>query len=335
MSTNHPTILVAAFGGWNDASSASSDAVRYLIENLPTRHVAVIDSDDFYDLQLTRPNVCTAAGRKNIVWPQTDFYQVTGDDLPIDLVLATGPEPSMHWKDYCRSFLRICEDLDVDRLIFLSSMFDDVAYTRPLPVSIDDGDRTDVSEDSYNGPIGIPTVLNLVAGDQGYRSEGIWICVPQYLGDSSANPQASLDLLHEFSERAHVSLPLGSLRKKAREWKTEADALMRYNDSLRSYVSSLEEAYDDNEKQEMAKAVSDGSDRLAQEAEAFLRSYDDVHPQARTANHDEGADNENPAADPADRDSESHGPRAGRKDRHDPGSSNLPSASPADPDRQQ
>lgn len=284
-SDDHKTILLAAFTGWNDAATAASDAVRHLIDHLPTERVTAIDSDDFYDLQLTRPNVCSVSGRKNIVWPQTDFYQVTSQDLPASLVLAVGPEPSMHWKDFSRAFLRIAEDFEVDRIIFLASMFDDVPYTRPFPVSSDDGDPTDVSADTYNGPIGIPSVINLIAGQEGYECETIWICVPQYLGDLSANPQASLDLLHRVQESTHLPLPLAGLRKKAQAWKAEADMLVRYNDSLGNYVKELEKQFDQRERQDLEKAVSSGNDHIAEEAEDFLRSFDEAHPSPSSASH--------------------------------------------------
>lgn len=271
---DHPTVLIAAFTGWNDAATAASDAVRHLIEELPALRVTSIDSDDFYDLQLTRPNLCTVTGRKNIVWPQMDFYQVTGDAPSARLVLAVGPEPSMHWKDFTRSFLRIAEDLEADRIIFLASMFDDVAYTRPLPVSVDDGDPVVVDDDTYTGPIGIPSVINLIAARSGYTCETIWIGVPQYLGDISANPQASLDLLEKVQEEAGVRLPLGGLRKKAQDWRAEADMLVRYNDALGGYVRELEKQFDARERQDLEKAVSSGTDHIAQEAEDFLRSFD-------------------------------------------------------------
>lgn len=271
---DHPTVLIAAFTGWNDAATAASDAVRHLIEELPTLRVTSIDSDDFYDLQLTRPNLCTVTGRRNIVWPQMDFYQVTGDGLSARLVLAIGPEPSMHWKDFTRSFLRIAEDLEADRIVLLASMFDDVAYTRPLPVSVDDGDPVAVDDDTYTGPIGIPSVINLIAARSGYTCETIWIGVPQYLGDISANPQASLDLLEKVQEEADVRLPLGGLRKKAHDWRAEADMLVRYNDALGGYVRELEKQFDTRERQDLEKAVSSGTDHIAQEAEDFLRSFD-------------------------------------------------------------
>lgn len=283
-----PTVLVAAFTGWNDAASAASDAVRHLVDALPTLRVTSIDSDDFYDLQLTRPTQCTVTGRKNIVWPQTDFYQVRGDDLPVDLILSVGPEPSMHWKDFSRSFLRIAEDLEADRLIFLASMFDDVPYTRPMPVSVDDGDPVEVDEDTYTGPIGIPSVINLLAGQTGCSSETIWIGVPQYLGDLSANPQASLDLLGKVSEETHAGLPLEDLRKKARDWRAEADMLVRYNDSLAGYVHELEKQYDSRERKDLEKAVSSGTDHIAQEAEDFLRSFDDAHPTHHADDNQDG-----------------------------------------------
>ena len=64
-------IMVAAFGGWNDAGASASSAVGFLGERLGARRIAAIDPEEFYDFQATRPLVdLTSDGNAPIVWPE-------------------------------------------------------------------------------------------------------------------------------------------------------------------------------------------------------------------------------------------------------------------------
>ena len=66
--------MVAAFGGWNDAAAAASNAVVFVGERLGARRVAAIDPEDFYDFQATRPLVdLTSPTRTTIVWPEVEM----------------------------------------------------------------------------------------------------------------------------------------------------------------------------------------------------------------------------------------------------------------------
>ena len=50
-------VVVAAFGGWNDAGSAATGAVEHLEEAYGAEPVFALDPDDFYDFQVNRPRV--------------------------------------------------------------------------------------------------------------------------------------------------------------------------------------------------------------------------------------------------------------------------------------
>ena len=50
-------VVVVAFGGWNDAGNAATDAVEHLEEAYGAEPVYALDPDDFYDFQVNRPQV--------------------------------------------------------------------------------------------------------------------------------------------------------------------------------------------------------------------------------------------------------------------------------------
>jgi len=64
------TVLIAAFEGWNDAGEAASDTIKFLSKAWHARKVSVLEPDDYYDFQFTRPTVrTTGSGERRLRWP--------------------------------------------------------------------------------------------------------------------------------------------------------------------------------------------------------------------------------------------------------------------------
>ena len=115
-------VLIAAFEGWNDACQAATNAVRHLVKRYESREIRHIKCDDFYDYQVARPMLCHVSGRTNLIWPQTTFYDITLD-AGKHIYAQIAPEPNYRWKEYCSQSLAIADELDVNRIITLGSMF--------------------------------------------------------------------------------------------------------------------------------------------------------------------------------------------------------------------
>src|SRR4051812_19383553 len=90
-------VMIAAFGGWNDAAAAASNAVVFVGERLGARRVAAIDPEGFYDFQATRPLVDLISDEtgSRIVWPEVEILAARVPDGRRDVVLVAGAEPSM------------------------------------------------------------------------------------------------------------------------------------------------------------------------------------------------------------------------------------------------
>ena len=92
--------LIAAFEGWNDAGEAGTGAVRYLADAIRAVPLAEIDGEPFLDLTVCRPVVRYSAGRAGALeWPATRL-RYGSTDAHRELVLVTGPEPHLRWRDY-------------------------------------------------------------------------------------------------------------------------------------------------------------------------------------------------------------------------------------------
>lgn len=263
--------MVAAFEGWNDACSASTNVIRHLLDAYDSKDVGSIQGDGFYDYQMSRPMLCHVQGRRRIIWPEAKFYEVSVGE-GATLLLEMGPEPNYRWSEFCRQSIHMAEDYEMDTIITLGSMFADCPHTRPLPIDDLEGDQALSDTDGHSGPIGIPTVLDALASQDGYRTDSVWVSIPQYLGNDEC-AQGTLQLLRRLSAALGVDLAEGDLPRKAEEWKSQASVLLHCNDDLANYVHRLELDAD-------AKAMgADGPAgdtptglELVKEAEEFLRS---------------------------------------------------------------
>ncbi|WP_169713219.1 PAC2 family protein [Bifidobacterium hapali] len=268
------SVMIAAFEGWNDACQAASDTIRHLVARYDSKEIRHIRCDGYYDYQTTRPLVCHATGRRRIIWPQTTFYDL--EIAPGQHVYAQiAPEPNYRWRDYCNESLRIADELDVTHVITLGSMFADCPHTRELPLDVEyNGDETGDPDQRYSGPVGIPTILDAIAHEEGFDTTSMWVSIPQYLG-SDGCAQATMRLLNGLSHLLDMPLDLGDLPCKAEKWKAQATMLVRCNDDLATYVQHLEHEHDMNEKaRQEASLGGPACEQLVKEAEAFLKGLE-------------------------------------------------------------
>lgn len=264
------TAMIAAFEGWNDACQAATNVVRHLVSHYDSKEVRHIRCDGFYDYQSARPILCHVTGRGRILWPQTTFYEINIDSNT-RIYAQIAPEPNYRWLDYCQESLRIAEEFDANRIITVGSMFADCPHTRDLPLDVSDRNCQCDMDREYNGPVGIPTVLDHVALEQGFETSTMWVSIPQYLGSDEC-AQGTLQLLDRLSCILGVELDTGDLEEKANVWKSQAAVLTHCNDDLAEYVHRLERDYDLKiQAQQMADLGAPQAEQLVQETEAFLK----------------------------------------------------------------
>ncbi|WP_055428146.1 PAC2 family protein [Bifidobacterium aesculapii] len=274
------TVMLAAFEGWNDACQAATNTIRHLLNHYESEEIRHISCDGYYDYQVSRPMLCRVTGRPRIIWPQTTFYEVMlREDLRVYALLA--PEPNYRWREYCRQCLHIADELDVDRIVTLGSMFADCPHTRPLPIDVshdldgcgrscDCGANT--GQDGYSGPVGIPTILDDMAREQSFDTTSIWVSIPQYMGDYDCAP-ATLALLRRLDGILGFDLDTGDLEPRTREWSAKGTMLLRCSDQLADYVHRLEHQWDVAEAARTATANNpQQAEQLVREAEDFLKN---------------------------------------------------------------
>ena len=284
-------LLVVAFEGWNDAGDAASNAVRTLRDQLDLVPLTEVDPEDYFDYQFNRP---TAAldddGNRRIVWPTVAMYgpvspleahtaglatdadiDVTGDNGN-NVYLLVGTEPSRGWKTFTTEILETIEANEITSVIFLGAMLADVPHTRPISVFVSSenaGVREELSVErsTYEGPVGILSVLSAAAENAGIPTLSIWASVPHYV-HNAPSPKATLALIDKLEEIVDVVIPRGDLVDEAAAWESGIDALASDDDDMSTYIEQLEQARDTVDSPEAS------GEAIAQEFEKYLRRED-------------------------------------------------------------
>jgi hypothetical protein len=284
-------LLVIAFEGWNDAGEAASGAVKALKEVLDVVPVADIDPEDYYDFQLNRPSVeFDDDGKRQVRWPAVTLFGPSNDNgLPREVApervldvsgtnhdniyLLLGTEPSRGWRTFATETIDQALTADLTGIIILGALLADVPHSRPISVHAS-SENTQVREEleiersSYEGPVGILTIIAAAAEEVGIPVVSLWASVPHYV-HNAPSPKATLALLDKLEEFVDVTIPRGELVEEARAWEDGIDALAEEDDDMKSYIVSLERARD------AVEAPEASGEAIAQEFERYLRKRDD------------------------------------------------------------
>lgn len=267
-----PTILVAAFEGWNDAGSSASAAVELLADHWQARTVDTLDPEPYHDFQVNRPiSMIDDDGRRRLEWPDTTVSVAT-TPAGRRVVLVQGVEPSLRWRSYCEEILTAAQRYGVEMIVCVGALLADTPHTRPIPVQRTSDDlrvQADlgIGSSDYEGPSGIVGVLAHLAIERGLSSLSVWAAVPHYVAQPPS-PKATLALIGALEETLGESLPTADLFEESRAWQRGVDELADEDPEISEYVRQLEEAKDTSELPEAS------GEAIAREFERYLRRRD-------------------------------------------------------------
>lgn len=270
-------IMVAAFRGWNDAASAASTALATVGEALGAHRVAVIDPDEFYDFQSTRPIIDTSVdGSGAITWPEVEIYTARIDGSQHDLVLVAGSEPSMRWRSFTRTLLGAATELGVRRIVLLGALLADVVHTDPIHLTGLSPDAALAEElglrsPSYSGPTGIVGVLQHSAASHDIPALSLWAPVSHYAAGIT-NTKASLALVEAFTDVTGIAVQTPELEAASQAFEEQVSQAVSADPRLRSLVERLQEAAAEREP-DIDESDLPSGDELAAELERFLREH--------------------------------------------------------------
>ena len=218
----------------------------------------------------------------NYAGEQDPGVLATGDSGPLrhrygaprDLVLLTGPEPSMRWRSFCRLIVDLAEALGTQLVVTMGALLADVPHSRPVPITGMTSDdaltgRLGLSRTSYEGPTGIVGVLHASCQQAGLPSASVWASVPHYVA-AAPNPKAALALVRKFESLVGVTVDASELESAAADYERQVSLAVQSDPDVQAFVERLERAADEESGRPDPGSIPSG-DVLAREFQRFLR----------------------------------------------------------------
>src|SRR5918999_1843623 len=204
--------LVCAFRGWNDAGEAASAAVTFLAESFDATAVGRIDPEEFFDFTAVRPTVRLDESRtREIEWPSFDLHSVGVPGGERDLLLLTGPEPSLRWRAFTGTVIEAARAIGARTIISLGALLADVPHSRAVPIT------------------------GIASDEAGMTAVSLWASVPHYVA-AAPNPKAALALLRRFKGAASVEVDASELEEAADDYERQVTAAVASDPEVKAFV---------------------------------------------------------------------------------------------------
>jgi proteasome assembly chaperone (PAC2) family protein len=268
-------VLVAAFRGWNDGGQGASLAVGYLARAWQAARFADLDPEEFYDFQVTRPQVSLVDGKtRQIDWPENAFFHAAVPGAGRDAVLLLGVEPHLRWRTFSALIAQLARELDVELVVTLGALLADVPHTRPAPVT---GAATDpalierlgLQASRYEGPTGIVGVLHDACRAAGLLSASLWAAVPHYV-QLAPSPRAALALCLRLAELVEAELDTAELEEAAERYAEQVTEAVSADAETAAYVEELERRADELEESDVPSGET-----IAEQLSRYLREREE------------------------------------------------------------
>lgn len=245
-------ILIGAFSGWNDAASAATWAVKFLVNQWDAEPFAEIDPDVFYDFSESRPTTRISGGAlRRFNWPSNRFYihRVSErNSQQRDVILFIGEEPHLRWKTFAREIIGLGRQLHVEEMALLGVFSAEAPHTAPVQITgatsraaiLRKMDECGVERASYSGPTGILTALQDTARREGVSATSLWAGAPHYVAASPNLPVAEA-LLRKLDHIYELRLSLKDLARAAQRFNNRVSHLVAADPDVTAYVHDLEQ----------------------------------------------------------------------------------------------
>jgi predicted ATP-grasp superfamily ATP-dependent carboligase len=186
-----------------------------------------------------------------------------------NLFVLLGTEPSRSWRGFVAEIVDAALVADVEGIVMLGAMLADVPHTRPISTFASSEDAEvradlDLEKSTYEGPVGILSILSDAAARVGIPSISIWASVPHYV-HNAPSPKATLALLERLEGVLDIHVPRRELESEASAWESGIDALANEDEDMAAYIEQLEKARDTVDSPEAS------GEAIAREFERYLK----------------------------------------------------------------
>jgi len=274
-------VLVLGMEGWIDAGLGGAGALSTLLHGIKTEVFGTFDSDALIDQRARRPVLRVVNGvNTSVTWPEITLQ--VGESGDRSVVILSGPEPDMRWKQFTREVIAVSQRLGIEIVIGLGAFPAPVPHTRPVRLvatatTQELADTVGYLPASIDVPAGISASLERAFAEAGMEAVGIWARVPHYAA-GMPYPSASEALLDKLSEMTGIAVDTSELHAAAVTTLSQLDQLISGSAEHSSMVRQLEQQDDDETNTQAAFDLTDlpSGEEIAAELERFLRGDEQV-----------------------------------------------------------
>jgi proteasome assembly chaperone (PAC2) family protein len=242
-------VLVAAFGGWNDAADAATTVIKFLVERWKPLRFGEIDGEEFFLYTETRPTIQFSKGAlRKLTWPGGRFFAHIDPAMDHDIVLYLGPEPQLRWPTFAREFLAVCKHLHITEVLLVGAFLANIPHSATVPISgfasqpelVERLNELDVRDSRYEGPTGIVGVMQDAFNQASIPNASLWAAAPHYLA-ATPNIKVTAALLTYLNTFLGVDLDLHDIQSDAVRFDEQITILVERDPEASAYVRKLEE----------------------------------------------------------------------------------------------
>src|SRR5262245_26327385 len=247
-------VLLAGFGGWGDAGSAATIALRHVLGDTAPPASAMLDPSACYDFTVARPlSTRTVDGRSwSLEYPKVAFYPIPLPSAARDALVLLGPEPHFRWPELAPAIVNYAREAGVESMLTLGAYVGPVTH-RSAPVmrrTLDPGlaerlSALDLQDTDYEGPTAFVTALLHAAAAGGVAAASLWVATPPYL--QAGNPVAALALLEAIGRVTQLPLHIEKLREIADSFLHDVEAALEEHPELAEQLKEMLEAERDGD----------------------------------------------------------------------------------------
>jgi proteasome assembly chaperone (PAC2) family protein len=250
-------VLLAGFGGWGDAGSAASIALRHVLGDPPPPASAMLDPSACYDFTVARPlSTRSSDGQRwSLEYPKVAFYPVRLPAADRDLLILLGPEPHFRWPELAPAIVGYARAAGVESMLTLGAYVGPVTHhSAPVvrrtldPVLGQRLGELELPDTDYEGPTAFVTALLHAAAAGGITAASLWVATPPYL--QAGNPVAALALLEATSKVTRLPLDADRLREVSDSFLHDVEAALEEHPELAEQLKEMLEAEEDDEDEE-------------------------------------------------------------------------------------
>src|SRR5438067_152288 len=248
-------VLLAGLGGWGDAGSAASPALRHVLGEPAPPASAMLDPSACYDFTVARPlsTRSTDGHHWSLEYPKVAFYPVPLPDSERDLLILIGPEPHFRWPELAPAIIAYARAAGVESMLTLGAYVGPVTHhvapvvRRTLDPALGKRLRElELHDTDYEGPTAFVTALLHAAAAGGLSAVSLWVATPPYL--QAGNPVAALSLLEAALKVTRLPVEVDRLREVADSFLRDVEAALEEHPELAEQLKEmLEEEEEDQD----------------------------------------------------------------------------------------